>query len=314
MRTSDIIPQRWISVVAICIINDGKPGHLNQSLGLAEALCRLRPDIVIQEVTPLARGTALWTWLTGRLPAGVLPDGLGVPPALVLGAGHATHLSLLALKRAWQVPGVVLMRPSLPLGCFDLCLMPGHDAPPARDNVIATRGALNRMRPGQKQRGRGVILIGGPSRHSDWDETMLLAQLERILVADDTRWCMTSSRRTPASTEQRLAALPGVEFVPASETARDWLPRQLAGASACWVTEDSVSMVYEALTAGCAVGTLKVPGQKGNRLHKGLQQLADAGLVTPYDGWRGETLRAPASGFDEAGRCAKELLARGWLK
>lgn len=300
-------------MTAICIISDGKPGHLNQSLGLAEALCRLRPGLEIHEIRPLNRATALGAWLTGRQPTAALPKDFPVVPDLVLGAGHATHLSLLALKRAWRVPAVVLMKPSLPLGCFDLCLIPEHDSPPSRDNVIVTRGALNRMRPGEKRPEEGVILVGGPSRNNGWDEARLFDQLESVLAAGETRWRMTSSRRTPASTEQRLAALPGVEFIPASETARDWLPTQLASSPTCWVTEDSVSMVYEALTAGCAVGTLKVPCRQGSRLQLGLERLAQAGLVTPFDDWRGEALPAPASAFDEASRCAKALLARGWL-
>lgn len=304
---------RTVSVTEICIISDGKPGHLNQSRGLAEALCRRRPALSVNEHSPLSRGAALRAWLAGRAPAGSWPAGLREPPALLIGAGHATHLTLLALKRVWRVPALVLMKPSLPLGCFDLCLIPEHDEPPARDNVIVTKGALNLMRPGPKEPGSGLILIGGPSRHSGWDEVSLLAQLERILAGDDRRWRMTSSRRTPASTEQRLAALSGIEFVPARDTGRDWLPAQLAAAETCWVTEDSVSMVYEALTAGCAVGTLKVPQNRDNRLQKGLQQLADAGLIKSFDVWRGEALAVPDAGFDEAGRCAGLVLARGWL-
>ena len=68
-------------------------------------------------------------------------------PDLLLGAGHHTHLSLLAARRIRGGKVVVLMRPSLPPGLFDLCLIPEHDAPPARPNVLATRGALNRIQP-----------------------------------------------------------------------------------------------------------------------------------------------------------------------
>jgi len=300
-------------VSEIYIISDGKPGHLNQSRGLAEAIRRRRPATAVRECPPLGRGAALRAWLSGRLPATSWAATLQAPPVLLIGAGHSTHLTLLALKRIWRVPALVLMKPSLPLGCFDLCLIPEHDAPPARDNVIATRGALNRMRPGPKQPESGIILIGGPSRHSGWDEAALLSQLEQILARDKRHWRMTSSRRTPASTGQRLAALSGVEFVAASDTGRDWLPAQLAVAETCWVTEDSVSMIYEALTAGCAVGTLAVPQSRENRLQQGVKGLADKGLVTPFAAWRGGTLAAPAATFDEAGRCAEQVLARGWL-
>ncbi|GGO77993.1 nucleoside-diphosphate sugar epimerase [Marinobacterium nitratireducens] len=296
----------------ICIISDGKPGHLNQSRGLAEALQRQRPGVEVIEIPPLGRGAALGTWLSGRAPSGLaVPDG--AKPSLLIGAGHATHATLLALKRAWRLPAVVLMKPSLPLRCFDLCLIPEHDRPPVRDNVVRTRGALNRMRPGRKQPGQGVILIGGPSRHSGWDEASLFAQLDKVLGDTGMRWRMTSSRRTPEATERRLAGLPNVDFVPAGETGPDWLPTQLTTAETCWVTGDSVSMVYEALSAGCAVGILSVPQNRENRLQQGVRQLAQRGLVLPFDSWRGGALPLPASQFDEAGRCAELLLARGWL-
>jgi mitochondrial fission protein ELM1 len=48
-------------------------------------------------------------------------------------------------------------------------------------------------------------------------------------------------------------------IVPFAATSPDWLPTQLARADQAWVTADSVSMVYEALTAGAAVGVLDVP-------------------------------------------------------
>lgn len=289
----------------IRIISDGKPGHRNQSWGLAEALGRLRPDIRISEQAPLARGAALTTLLTGRGQQALVP-----PPDLLIGAGHATHLTLLALKRAYRVPVVVLMQPNLPLGCFDICLIPAHDAPPPRDNVILTQGALNRMHRGNKQPGTGMILIGGPSKHSGWDDAELQQQLRRVLERGELSWCLTTSRRTPESTEQWLARLPGIEFVPARDTDAAWLPHRLASTEVCWVTEDSVSMVYEALTAGCAVGTLSVPGG-AKRLQRGLQSLTEPGIITPLSDWRGEPLQPRSQRFDEAARCAEEIVQRG---
>ncbi|WP_432697220.1 mitochondrial fission ELM1 family protein [Marinobacterium sp. YM272] len=290
----------------IVIVSDGKPGHLNQSLGLAEAIARINPAVQIETLAPLSRSQALKALLFGGPEAPAKAD-------LVIGAGHATHLTLLALKRCWRAPAVVLMKPSLPLSLFDLCLIPEHDAPKPRRNVIATRGALNRMRPGAKVAGSGMILVGGPSKHSGWDEAALISAVERVLAQDSRSWRVTSSRRTPAETEARLAGLPGLEFIPASQTPSGWLPEQLAQTECCWVTADSVSMVYEALSAGCAVGILPVPQLKPNRLQAGLDLLVEAQRVVPLARWQGETLSPDAGPLDEAGRCAKELLARGLL-
>ncbi|QSR36868.1 hypothetical protein CFI10_18175 [Marinobacterium iners] len=297
---------KWVRVKQILIINDGKPGHRNQSLGLAEALARKTP-VEISEREPMGRFEALRLSLGGMLPE------LDDRPDLLIGAGHATHLTLLALRRLYRVPAIVLMKPSIPMGFFDLCLVPEHDQPPKRPNIIVTKGALNRMRPGTKQPGTGVVLIGGPSKHYNWDETGMLAQVRALLEHAPRNWLIGSSRRTPASTEQALSGLCGDRFVPAAATGPDWLPQQLAQAEVCWVTEDSASMVYEALTAGCQVGVLPLSSEADNRIGKGVEQLTAQGLVVRAPDWSMTGLAAESIVLNEAERCAEEVLRREWL-
>jgi hypothetical protein len=291
-------------VTHICIVSDGKPGHLNQSLGLAEALRRLNPQLVIDIRRPLG-GRQLARALLGQCPWS------GPKPGLLVGAGHGTHLSLLALRRATGAPCVVLMRPSLPLGWFDLCLIPEHDHPPARANVIGTQGALNRMQPGNKASGYGLILLGGPSKHFQWHDEQMLVQLRTLLARDPRQWHVATSRRTPESLQRALAAIDGIELVLAEQTDRDWLPAQLGVAECCWVSADSVSMLYEALSAGCAVGLLAVPPLlSDSRVARGVATLVRREQVTPLAQWQGQPLLAPAQGFNEAGRCAQVLQER----
>ena len=94
--------------------SDGKAGHDNQTRGLAEALARLRPVEVIT-LEPLPPFAALKGLSLGRQ----LGWNEWPAPDLLLGAGHRTHLSLLAARRIRGGKIVVLMRPSLPLGLFD---------------------------------------------------------------------------------------------------------------------------------------------------------------------------------------------------
>ncbi|ULG69105.1 mitochondrial fission ELM1 family protein [Marinobacterium sediminicola] len=299
MSGSDNSKQIWI-------VSDGKPGHLNQSRGLAEAIAR-RCDVCISEQPPMGKLQALRLCFSAGLPR------MDEKPTLIIGAGHATHLTLLALRRFYRAPAVVLMQPSLSTGFFDLCLIPEHDQPHKRPNIITTRGALNRMQPGEKVPGSGVVLIGGPSKHFDWDETAVLSQVEALLAAEPRQWLIGSSRRTPASTEQALAALAGGRFVPAAETGPDWLPQQLGRAEVCWVTQDSASMVYEALTAGCKVGVLTLDEQADNRISRGVDELRAQGLVSRAPDWTLECLSMPGMPFNEAERCAEAILKRGWL-
>jgi len=299
MSSADKVAEIWI-------VSDGKPGHLNQSRGLAEALAR-KCRVVISEQPPMGRLQALRLCFSAGLPR------VADRPALIIGAGHATHLTLLALRRFYRAPAVVLMKPSISTGFFDLCLIPEHDQPAKRPNILATRGALNRMQPGSKVPGSGVILVGGPSRHFAWDESRVLQQVETLLQQSPLNWTVSSSRRTPASTEQALKVLAEEHFVPAAETGPDWLPQQLASAEVCWVTQDSASMVYEALTAGCRVGVLTLDEQADNRISRGVDILREQGVVSAAPDWQLDAITSSSADFNEAERCAEVILKKGWL-
>ena len=94
----------------------------------------------------------------------------------------------------------------------------------------------------------------------------------------------------------------------------DWLARALAGARDVWVTEDSVSMIYEALTAGCRVGLLPLPRKSTGRLHRAIDRLLEQGFICAHGGRdTGPELPAPPRTLNEAGRCAGLLLEKGLL-
>ena len=289
---------------------DGKSGHEKQSLGLAVALHRLH-DAQRHDIDIRRQPTTLLDWVLGRF-----QDDANLPaPDLLIGAGHATHLPMLAARRARGGRIVVLMRPSLPLGLFDLCLIPEHDRPPQRSNVIATRGALNAVAATGKNRpDRGLILVGGPSAHFAWDDRVVADQVLAVVQANSAvSWQLTTSRRTPAGF---LAGLPAdlpvnLGMAPHTATPAGWLEEQLCESGQTWVTEDSMSMLYEALTAGCAVGLLRLPCRRPNRISLGVEGLVHDGWVTPYETWQDSgTLPPPRSHFNEAARCAQLILAK----
>ena len=292
------------------LITDTKPGHRSQLQGLAQALAA-RTSVVAHWIDTPAGRDALWQWLTGRFPAGAaLPD-----PGLILVAGHRTHLAGLAARRARGGKLITLMRPSLPLGCFDLCVIPQHDAPPVRTNVIATRGALNTARPGaERNADQGLFLIGGPSKHYRWDNASLRAQIDAIVAATPgMRWTLTTSRRTPADTEAALLGLQarGVDVRPVRDTPPGWAMAQVARSAQTWVTEDSVTMGYESLTAGAATGLLAVPRLGETRIAAGVSALRREGLVTAFEDWqRDRVLPPPPMRLAEADRVAEAVLTQ----
>lgn len=294
-------------------IRDGKRGHQSQSTGLIEAL-RRRTPLSVYQVTAPPLVQALASCLTGKTPwAGDLPA-----PLVAVGAGHATHAALLAAGRAYRARTVVLMRPSLPLSWFDYCLAPAHDDPPARDNVIITSGAINPMQAGRDHDPeRGLILVGGPSRHYRMETQALLSRIRQVLARPSPRyWTLSNSPRTPAQLNRELIGLQaaGVEVALWDSCAPGRLADALARARDVWVTEDSVSMIYEALTAGCRVGVLPLPRKSASRLHRAIDRLLEQGFVCSHNGRdSGAELTAPPRTLDEANRCAGLLLEKGLL-
>lgn len=290
----------------IWLLCDGKPGHENQSLGLAEAIERRVPCRVHRIDLSEASGMLGRHFLVQRA-SRALPR-----PDLIFGAGHSTHASLWWLARKTGAKSVVLMRPSLPIGCFDLCIAPVHDFPEGfeRPGLVLTRGALNRVKAVAGEKSGKLVLIGGPSKTHGWDGDGLLEML--ALATDRGGWELTDSRRTPDGfLDQVRRRLPGVTVNSHKETAPDWVPEKLEKAKEVWVTEDSVSMIYEALTSGARVGLLPLPRLKsGARVLNGIDRLLAEKFLTSFAVWR-ETQRiaSPPEILCEADRCAEIVLA-----
>lgn len=301
--------------LVVWIVSDDKPGHVNQSLGLAEALGRITPTEA--HVIPALPAWRAWlALLLKRLPGRMLPK-----PDLILGAGHATHVTLLAARHACGGRTVVLMKPSLPRALFDLCIIPQHDGIAANAHTLITEGALNRIRPAaSRDNHKGLMLIGGASRHFDWDSDAVQAQIKSILArAPDTHWTLTTSRRTPADFLENLPPHPKLSVVPHTATPPDWLPDQLAQSGTVWVTPESASMVFEALTAGADVGVFDLPVNPRSRVGLAIAHLADAKRITRFVHWCAHGKLHPnlhpeghKHPLAEADRCADWILE--WLK
>ncbi len=294
--------------------SDAKPGHDNQSLGLLEALGR-KLELQSHTLTvPRSRITRGLNWLRGAVAGGAdLPA-----PDLLVGAGHSTHLPLLTAARRHGGRSIVLMKPSLPTRCFDLCVIPEHDGLAVAPGRLITRGMLNRIREdADKDATRGLILVGGPSRHHGWATDQLIAMIREIcLRSPGLQWTVANSRRTPAKTLKQLQQLESAQLtvMPWDRVPKDWLAGQLSRSGTVWVSEDSASMVYEALTAGVSTGLLPVPRLRDSRVSRGVSGLARDRLLTPYAAWvEGAALSPPEHAFNEADRIAAWMIEQWQL-
>jgi mitochondrial fission protein ELM1 len=291
---------------------DGKAGHERQVTALIDALSKLC-SVESHAVPPLRLAQALWILAGKRDPRLVtLPR-----PHLILVAGRGTHWSGLAARRAHGGRLVVLMRPGLPASWFDLCIVPRHDGVAPAECVFTIMGALTQTSAlaMANHRTSGLILIGGPSRHFGWDEASLLAQIREVVTAEPERaFTIADSRRTPEQTSQALRCLAGdrISFASHRTTVAGWIDRQYQHSNPIWVTRDSVSMVYESIASGAAVGLLEVPKARPNgRLARAIDGAVQEGLAVPFSAWRsGAPLQPPRLPLREADRCASEIVQR----
>ena len=283
----------------IWMVTDGKAGHENQLLGLSSRV-GARVDARAHRVEV---GEA-WAALPG--------------PDLILCAGRRTHRDAARAKRERGGRLVVCMRPSVSPAAFDLCLIPRHDRPRPAANVEETIGAMVAVRPGgAHEAARGLVMIGGPSKHYGFDGDAVVRMVRTIAEREGgVRWDVTTSRRTPEGVAEALVGL-GLENLavsPGEATPRGWVGEKLAASGSAWVTEDSVSMVCEAATAGCSVGVLPGPRKgavrKGGRVARCVDDLRSLGHAVGYADWLGGRALEPGPGLDEADRCAGVIVER----
>lgn len=303
----------------IRILSDGKPGHLSQTTGLARALVELAGGTVT--VTDLS-GKRFWKRLTTSIKRHGEPT-----PDVIIAAGHHTHLPLLLAAKRFRAVSILCMKPSLPTSLFDLCVIPRHDLSASlkkknNPHIFETIGAINgiRLTPATPKT-ETLILIGGPSGEFSWDLSLLMPQLSAIsryaenspLHTGDL--ILTTSRRTPPDVARAIqASCPAIRVIPVEQTKPGWVAQHLSMAKAVWVTEDSVSMVYEALSSGAPVGILSIPKnekKKSSRISRGLDMLIDEKRVTRWSDWvETSTLQSIPTPLKESIRTAEFILSR----
>ncbi len=308
-----------ISKVAVFL--DGTPGHEKQTLGIVEQLkkktdfetckCQLeKPSLTAQ--------TSIWlSYLIG------LPQKINTTLAdvdVAIGTGTHTHLPMLLAKKLYNFKVVTCMTPAnLLLNKFDLVFAPVHDNVASRKNIVTTIGPPNtNVNKGLHQENRVLILIGGvdPKSHV-WNSQEIIESLEILISRDPQKqFVISSSPRTPDETEDKLSELQqkfrNVQFYRFRETAGGWVEQEYSKCKCVWVTGDSISMVYEALSSGCKVGIIPVLWKsKNSKFSRSVKFLQEKQLTVGLESYlKGEIHWNNNDSLNEAERCAEEILRR----
>ena len=246
---------------------DGKTGHEKQSLALVKNLknqanCKIF-NINIQDLEN--------PFLALILKKYNLNKGL-IRPDIAIGAGHKTHFHLLAIKRYFSAKIVVIMKPSLPLYLFDLCVIPKHDDVKSGTNVFITNTPLVNFNLNMKKKeNMALFLIGGPSRHFHWDSRIVLEQIKNISKKFKfKKLLITTSRRTPLEfiDEFKRLKIKNIQLYEHTKIINNWLDKNIIKVKNIWVTNDSYSMLIEAIASGAYTDILELKIKKKSKLSK----------------------------------------------
>ncbi len=306
-------------------LTDHKAGHVAQARGLFAALERadFAVNVVDVSVNDLSNYALFLRWVSGGW-IGQLPKVLEnqKKPDLIVGVGHATHWSLILLKKCFpKAKSIVLMRPTLPISLFDFAIIPAHDYSEAKpivpDHVFISQGVLNPLvNQHRHEKNRHLILIGGASKRYACSETELIVQIKELLAKlshqeEPKTIILTTSRRTPVTLIENEFFKENaykIQLFPVSVTPPGWLFEQLQLAEVVWVTKDSGSMLFEALTAGCNVGLLAMPQIKQDTVTQATDVLSEQRFFLPLSAYlQGECFQEKQP-LREADRVVAKLL------
>ena len=294
----------------IVYVSDGKAGHRSQAVGLFKAMQRQYTDEVTFEEVNI-QDLPIFSLLMGMLIKSF--RGFSKQPDYIFGVGSHTQLRVVLLGKIYrQAKTVILMKPNYPFTWFDHVIIPEHDGIAENGNVILTQGALNPIINEQRHvPNRILIALGGSSKRHQWNEEKVLHSLKNLVDNNlQAEFILTTSRRTPFEflTHLKLESFAeNLNIFPVEETPQGWIFEEMQKAEAVWVTEDSVSMIYEALTAGCKVGVIKIDRLKEDRITLSVDQIIQSNLVSEHVSVE---MLVESHAFKEAERVATYLLAQ----
>lgn len=312
------------NALRVIALLDGRPGHDKQTMGIIQALQqRVAVQTVPLRVTRLSLVDTLVQTCRLFLPLPGASNSMVDQADLMIGSGSRTHLPMLLYKKKYAIPVFTCMMPASYLRKrFDACFVPEHDRSCDGANILLTTGAPNcSVNRRKHQEDCGLILLGGiDTRSHSWHSHQLVAMIEKICATEKQMdWTIASSPRTPQETvtmvKQLAEKYTHVQFFDYHDTASGWIEEQYDKNSVVWVSADSISMIYEALTAGCSVGIFPMAWRRAGRKFKRNEELLlEKKLVQSFSSWaEGNRAFPPPTELNEAQRCAAWILQK-WCK
>jgi len=365
--------KRWKStpVRTTLVLNDGKAGHLNQSLAVAKELRRARmtqgfkaedTNIVVVDVkykskfsrAILTAASLFAGWRChGRmgimkfcLEENTYETLMKTYSEFVISCGSATTPVNIFMSKENNAKNITIMTPMLApftMRKFKLAIIPRHDHPARTKNVVVTEIAPNlvdadRMKRDaaslKEQIGGGVgdsvaLFIGGDNPEFSMARDIVNSAIEGVTEFCDRSGASifaTTSRRTSPEIEgilkNRLQNYPKCKFlVIANEKNFDFtVSGMLASCKVAVVSEESISMVSEAISAGRKVIVFRLSKKNDavTKHERALKTLADQGYIAIVEAsglvaalekaWNDKTAVKPPEDMDRIFEALKRLI------
>jgi uncharacterized protein len=287
-----------MTFIDVWIIDGGNPGHLVQSEGILDALERegtqLRRTSILCSTrlrgafrSPARRlmdiSSGRWILQIVRMFSDFELPQSTKPSFLISSGGSSAYLSR-ALSLSMGVPNVFVGFPGrFPPRWFTIVMAPielpfiGTKVIPTfiTPNTITTEkchAAATNYWKGSTPHNCWALLIGGTSpshRYSPADWEAIVDGVHNLSHRYGVKWLITTSKRTGPETERRLVRLLDPTCVEQltlfSSDPKKIVAPYLGAAKIVFVTQDSRTMIGEAISSGCRVAILARDKYEFNR-------------------------------------------------
>lgn len=276
------------------IVSDGRDGHLNQSKAL---LCYLGMEYDILPISKRFFFSKTLSYIFDRLSVGcgflyrydksILS---GDSYALVVGAGSLTYPMVSLLAREFDSRSVAMM---LPKGFryerFDYIFAQHHDKPPKRANIIEIPANFSYIKPKklyQRTKDRAIaIVIGGSNSKIEMKRDVIKRYIDEIVTLfDGYEVAITTSPRTSRDISDMVESMEFDYSVIFHKNPINPISDFLDFCEYIFITEDSTSMISEAISYGKSCVEVLSLGDGGSKYRYFLDYLVENGYIHRFKG------------------------------
>lgn len=275
----------------LLILNDKRLGHLNQCIAYARYQ---NAEYVVVDVVYKYRFFKGLSYLLDRL--GIYTKMIftcSVPTAEyggVVAAGSTTAYPLKVIAQSLGIKSVSMMLPRGYSYDADIIFAQKHDNPPKAPNIVEIPANFSFVTPKgffhANNKPTIGIVIGGDNRVFKFSKEILAKQFDEIFATyKGYRFAITTSPRTSGEIENLIQTYPFDYTIIYSTHPINPIPDFLDQCERVFITQDSTSMISEAVSYGNAyIEVLPLEGKKENKFSRLVESLQEQGYLHFYDG------------------------------